>query len=53
MINNINSTLSLRRLATIVAVSILTLTLISALSGTLLAFNYQPTTGGTYKSLEM
>ncbi|NEQ72855.1 MAG: cytochrome bc complex cytochrome b subunit [Okeania sp. SIO2D1] len=53
MINNINSTLSLRRLATIVAISILTLTIISALSGTLLAFNYQPTAGGAYKSLEM
>ena len=53
MINNINPTLTLRRVATVVAISILTLTLISALSGALLAFNYQPTAGGAYKSLKM
>ncbi|MGB3509752.1 MAG: cytochrome b N-terminal domain-containing protein [Microcoleaceae cyanobacterium] len=53
MINNLHPTFTLRRLATALAISIVTLTLISAFSGALLAFNYQPTAGGAYTSLEM
>lgn len=46
-----NSTFVLRRLSTILAVSVLTLTLLAAVSGALLAFNYEPTAGGAYESL--
>lgn len=42
----------LRRLSTILAVAVLTLTLIAALTGILLAFYYQPTAGGAYQSLK-
>ncbi|HEY9891107.1 MAG TPA: cytochrome b N-terminal domain-containing protein [Candidatus Sericytochromatia bacterium] len=42
----------LRRLATILAVAILTLSLLSAVTGMLLAFYYEPTAGGAYQSLE-
>lgn len=42
----------LRRLATVLAVAILTLSLLSAVSGMLLAFYYQPSAGGAYQSLE-
>lgn len=42
----------LRRLATLLAVITLTLSLIAAVTGTLLAFNYQPTAGGAYDSIK-
>ncbi|MGV0025774.1 cytochrome b N-terminal domain-containing protein [Phormidesmis priestleyi] len=42
-----------RRLSTILAVVILTLTLIAASSGILLAFYYQPSAGGAYDSLKL
>lgn len=41
----------LRRSSTILAVSVLTLTLLAAITGGLLAFNYQPTAGGAFESL--
>jgi cytochrome b6 len=41
----------LRRLATILAVSILTLSLTAAVTGILLAFYYEPAAGGAYGSL--
>lgn len=41
----------LRRSSTILAVSVLTLTLLAAITGSLLAFNYQPTAGGAFNSL--
>jgi cytochrome b6 len=41
----------LRRLATVLAVAILTLSLLSAVTGMLLAFYYQPAAGGAYDSL--
>jgi cytochrome b6 len=43
----------LRRLATVLAVVILTLCLIYASTGVLLSFYYQPTAGGAYNSLQM
>ncbi len=43
----------LRRLSTILAVSVLTLTLLAAVTGSLLAFYYQPTAGGAYDSLTL
>lgn len=43
----------LRRLSTILAVAVLTLTLIAATSGILIAFYYQPSAGGAYDSLKM
>jgi len=43
----------LRRLATILAIVILTLSLTSALTGILLAFYYEPTAGGAYNSLKV
>jgi len=42
----------LRRLATLLAVVTLTLSLIATVTGTLLAFNYEPTAGGAYSSIE-
>lgn len=42
----------LRRVATLVSVAILTLTLMAAITGGLLAFYYEPTAGGAYNSLE-
>ncbi len=42
----------LRRLATILAVGILTLSLIAAVTGILLAFYYEPAAGGAYDSLQ-
>lgn len=42
----------LRRLATILAIVILTLSLITAFTGVLLAFYYEPTAGGAYNSLK-
>ena len=41
-----------RRLATILAVVMLTLTLIAATSGILIAFYYDPSAGGAYESLK-
>jgi cytochrome b6 len=41
----------LRRFSTILAVSVLTLTLLAAITGGLLAFYYQPTAGGAFDSL--
>lgn len=41
----------LRRLATVLAVMMLTLSSIAALTGILLAFYYEPTAGGAYNSL--
>lgn len=43
----------IRRLATILAVVILSLGLIAALSGILLSFYYEPTAGGAYNSLRV
>ena len=48
----INPLFVLRRTSTVIAVSILTLTLVSALTGLLIAINYQPVAGGAYQSLE-
>lgn len=42
----------LRRLSTILAVAVLTLTLIAASSGILISFYYQPIAGGAYDSLK-
>lgn len=42
----------LRRLSTILAIAVLTLTLTAAFTGILLAFYYQPTAGGAYESLK-
>jgi cytochrome b6 len=46
-----SSSFILRRSATILAVSVLTLTLLAAITGGLLAFYYQPTAGGAFESL--
>lgn len=43
----------LRRLATILAVVILSLSLIAAITGILLSFYYVPTAGGAYNSLRL
>lgn len=43
----------LRRLATILAIVILTLSLTTAFTGVLLAFYYEPTAGGAYNSLKV
>lgn len=43
----------LRRLATILAIVILTLILTTAFTGILLAFYYEPTAGGAYNSLKV
>jgi cytochrome b6 len=42
-----------RRISTILSVTILTLTLISATTGILISFYYQPAAGGAYESLKM
>ncbi|MBD2607801.1 cytochrome bc complex cytochrome b subunit [Scytonema hofmannii FACHB-248] len=42
-----------QRISTILSVAILTLTLISATTGILLSFYYQPAAGGAYESLKM
>lgn len=41
-----------RRLATLLAVIVLTLSLVAALTGILLAFYYEPSAGGAYNSLK-
>jgi cytochrome b6 len=43
---------ALRRTATILSVGILTMTLLAAVSGILIAFNYQPAAGASYRSLQ-
>ncbi|GAP98820.1 cytochrome b N-terminal domain-containing protein [Leptolyngbya sp. NIES-2104] len=48
----LNPAFILRRLSTVLAVSILTLTLVAATSGILIAFYYIPTAGGAYDSLQ-
>ncbi|MBD1822320.1 cytochrome bc complex cytochrome b subunit [Cyanobacteria bacterium FACHB-DQ100] len=48
----LNPAFILRRLSTILAVAILTLTLVGVTSGILLAFYYVPTAGGAYDSLQ-
>lgn len=48
----LNPAFFLRRLSTVLAVSILTLTLLAATSGILIAFYYIPTAGGAYDSLQ-
>jgi cytochrome b6 len=47
-----NSAFVLRRLSTILAIAVLTLTLTAGFTGILLAFYYQPTAGGAYESLQ-
>ncbi len=42
----------LRRVSTILAVAVLTLTLMAAVTGVLLAFYYEPAAGGAYQSLQ-
>ncbi|NEO25971.1 MAG: cytochrome bc complex cytochrome b subunit [Kamptonema sp. SIO4C4] len=44
--------LLLKRTATILAVAILTLALLAAVTGALLGYYYQPTAGGAYESLQ-
>jgi len=46
-----STSFALRRSSTILAVSVLTLTLLAAITGGLLAFNYQPIAGGAFESL--
>ncbi|MGG6267997.1 cytochrome b N-terminal domain-containing protein [Leptolyngbya sp. AN03gr2] len=48
----LNPAFFLRRLSTVLAVSILTLTLVGVTSGILIAFYYVPTAGGAYDSLK-
>jgi cytochrome b6 len=48
---NVQYPFVLQRLATILAVVILSLTLIAAITGILLSFYYEPTAGGAYNSL--
>ena len=48
---NVPYSFVLRRLATILAVAILSLSLIAAITGILLSFYYEPTAGGAYNSL--
>jgi cytochrome b6 len=50
--NSIPYKLVFRRLSTIVAVGILTLSFLAAISGILLAFYYQPAAGAAFRSLE-
>lgn len=50
---NLEYTFVLRRLATILAVVILSLSLTAAITGILLSFYYEPTAGGAYNSLRV
>lgn len=50
---NVSYSFVLQRLATILAVVILSLSLIAALTGILLSFYYEPTAGGAYNSLKV
>ncbi|MEM8831615.1 MAG: cytochrome b N-terminal domain-containing protein [Cyanobacteria bacterium P01_G01_bin.19] len=49
--NSLQFNLKLRRTATILAIAILTLAFIAAISGILIAFYYQPAAGKAYQSL--
>lgn len=50
---NVQYALVWQRLATVLAVAVLTLSLIAAVTGILLAFYYEPTAGGAYESLRL
>jgi cytochrome b6 len=50
---NVPYSFIVRRLATILAVVILSLSLTAAFTGILLSFYYEPTTGGAYNSLKV
>lgn len=50
---NVHYTFVVQRLATILAVAILSLTLTAAITGILLSFYYEPTAGGAYNSLKI
>ncbi len=50
---NVPYSFILRRLATILSVMILSLSLIAAVTGILLSFYYEPTAGGAYNSLRV
>lgn len=50
---NVSYSFVLQRLATILAVVILSLSLIAAITGILLSFYYEPTAGGAYNSLKV
>ena len=50
---NVRYAFVLRRLATILAIVILSLSLTAALTGILLSFYYEPTAGGAYNSLKV
>ncbi|MFB2936710.1 cytochrome b N-terminal domain-containing protein [Aerosakkonemataceae cyanobacterium BLCC-F154] len=50
---NIPYSFILRRLATILSVAIISLSLIAAITGILLSFYYEPTAGGAYNSLQI
>ena len=50
---NVSYSFVLQRMATILAVIILSLSLIAALTGILLSFYYEPTAGGAYNSLKV
>lgn len=50
---NVPYSFIVRRLATILAVVILSLSLIAAFTGILLSFYYEPTAGGAYNSLKL
>lgn len=50
---NVPYSFIIRRLATILAVVILSLSLIAAFTGILLSFYYEPTAGGAYNSLKL
>jgi cytochrome b6 len=50
---NVQYSFVLRRLATILAVIILSLSLTAAITGILLSFYYEPTAGGAYNSLKV
>lgn len=49
--NSLQFNLKLRRTATMLAIAILTLAFIAAISGILIAFYYQPAAGDAYQSL--
>lgn len=49
---NISYEFILRRLATVLSVTILTLTVMAAITGVLVSFYYEPAAGGAYESLK-
>jgi cytochrome b6 len=50
--DNIRYALVLRRFATLLSIAILTVSVLAAISGILIAFYYQPSAGGAYQSLK-